>query len=108
MEVNLSVVNGFTPFEYSASDQQFGPKYAYLACLSVAQQALWTNRVPMHEPWPRVLKGDTPAMNDPSDEYKKNVHHEDQFDNQTNSDGLLPIGRVEGDEEIERKDFWRR
>lgn len=108
MEINRPVVTGFTSFNIGSFHVPFVPVYAKIACLSEAEQALWTNRVPMHEPWPRVMKGDTLNINDPSDEYKKNVHHNDQYDNVTTPDGIQPIGRIEGDEEIERKDFWRR
>ena len=107
MEVNSKVVNGFIEFDLTNYDGVL-PKYASPSCLSVAMQALWTNRVPMHEPWPRVLKVDTENINDPTDEYNRNTHHYDQYDNKTSPDGLQPIGVIEGDEEIERKDFWRR
>lgn len=108
MEVNVDVVNGFTPFNLSPFHIPFVPIFASPACLSEAEQALWTNRVPMHEPWPRVLKVDTPKINSQTDEYKKNIHHNDQYDNSTNPTGMQPIGRIEGDEVIDRKDFWRR
>lgn len=107
MEVNGYVVNGFVEFDLT-NYEGVRPKYATTSCLSVAMQALWTNRVPSHEPWPRVLKVDTININDPTDEYNRNVHHNDQYDNISSPDGLLPIGIVEGDEEIERKLFWRR
>jgi hypothetical protein len=109
MEVNQSVVSGFTDFTMSGATLLIAPKYAETACLSVARQALWTNRVPEHEPWPRVMKGDTsPPPNSMNDEYTKNVHHIDQYDNVTSPAGLQPIGRVEGDEVIERGELWRR
>lgn len=109
MQVNQNVVSGFQPFELSSFYIPFVPKYANPSCLSVAMQAPWTNRKPEHEPWPRVMKGDTvPPPNAPNEEYKKNVHHWDQFDNITSPDGLQPIGRVEGDETIQRGEFWRR
>lgn len=109
MQVNQNVVTGFTPFETSSFYVPFIPKYAKQSCLSVAMQALWTNRVPEHEPWPRVMKGDTnPPPNSANDEYKKNTHHWDQYDNITSPEGLEPIGKVEGDENIPRGEFWRR
>lgn len=109
MEVNQSVVDGFTQFDISSTQLAVTPAYASLACLSVAMQALWTNRIPQHEPWPRVMKGDTsPPPNSMNDEYTKNVHHIDQYDNVTSPAGLQPIGRVEGDETIERGELWRR
>ena len=109
MTVNEDVVNGFTPFELSPAEQALAPQYAAVACLSEAMQALWTNRVPKHEPWSRVLKGDsTPPPNAKNEEYKKNVHHHDQYDNTTSPAGIQPIGRVEGDADISRNLFWRR
>lgn len=109
MEVNQGVVSGFTPFDLASFYMPFVPVYAKPACLSEAMQALWTNRVPDHEPWPRVMKGDTtPPPNEKNDEYTKNVHHYDQYDNETSPDGLQPIGKVEGDEDIDRNQFWRR
>lgn len=108
-QVNLPVVTGFTPFEMGTNRAAYAPPYATAACLSEAMQALWTNRVPMHEPWPRVMKGDTnPPPNSKNEEYKKNVHHFDQYDNETSPAGLQPIGRVEGDEDIPRGPLWRR
>lgn len=109
MEVNQNVITGFQPFDLASFYTPFVPKYATPACLSVAQQAPWTNRVPMKEPWPRVMKGDTtPPPNQENDEYKKNVHHWDQYDNRTSPEGLEPIGKIEGDETIKRGQFWRR
>lgn len=109
MEVNNHVISGFEEFDLGPFHDEYMPKYAALSALSQAESALWTNRVPEHEPWPRVMKGDTtPPPNEPNEEYKKNVHHYDQYDNVTSPDGIQPIGRVEGDEKIERNDFWRR
>lgn len=109
MQVNKNVVNGFTEFNLGAGYDDYVPKYASPACLSDAKQALWTNRVPMHEPWARVMKGDTnPPPNSQNSEYKQNVHHYDQYDNQSNPIGIEPIGKIEGDEKIDRGMFWRR
>ena len=107
LEVNQDVVTGFQEFEMLPSEQQIAPKYATPACLSEAMQALWTNRVPDHEPWPRVIKVDE-TINQKTDEYLKNVRHTDQYDNQSSPEGLQSIGRVEGDEDISRNEFWRR
>ncbi len=107
MEVNQSVVTGYTPPALDGAYSSYIPPQATPACLSMAMQALWTNRVPLHEPWPRVLKGDS-TPNAKFDEYKKNVHHLDQYDNMTSPEGLQPIGKVEGDEDITRLEFWRR
>jgi hypothetical protein len=109
MQVNQNVVTGFTSFETNSFYIPFVPVYAKTSCLSNAMQALWTNRVPAHEPWPRVMKGDTnPPPNAKNEEYKKNVHHYDQYDNISSPEGRQPIGKVEGDEDIDRKPFWRR
>lgn len=79
------------------------------AAESDTEIAIWTNRVPQHEPWPRVMKQDS---NDPinamNNGYKNNVDWIDQYDNITSPAGLQPIGRVEGDETIVRGEFWRR
>lgn len=73
------------------------------------KKALWTNRVPEHEPWARVLKQDSDDnVNEQNDGYKNNVDWIDQFDDQTSPDGIEPIGKVEGDETIDRTRFWRR
>ena len=109
MEVNQDVVTGYTPPSLDGAYNSYIPPQATPACLSQAKQALWTNRVPLHEPWPRVLKCDGPIPpNAMTDEYKKNVRHVDQYDNVTSPEGLQPIGRVEGDETIDRLEFWRR
>lgn len=107
MEVNQNVVTGFQEFDMPPSQKSVAPKYASPACLSEAQLALWTNRVPQHEPWPRVMKVDE-TINKQSDEINKNVRHTDQYDNTTSPDGLQPIGRVEGTETIDRGPLWRR
>lgn len=104
--VNSSVVNGFEEFS-STFHVEGVPKYASPACLSDAKKALWTNRVPMHEPWPRVMKVDE-TINEKSDEPNKNVRHTDQYDNVTSPDGLKPIGKTEGTTDIPRGKFWRR
>lgn len=87
---------------------------------SEAVQALWTNRVPEHEPWPRVLKGspmkdpnatqgydDKTNMTyegvDPPERQNVNRHHGNEF-----SDDSAWVGRAEGDEVIERGELWRR
>jgi hypothetical protein len=107
--INQPVVTGFQEFPLNGQEQEYAPKYASPACLSEAKAALWTNRVPAHEPWPRVMKGDTtPPPNAENDEYTKNVRHHDQYDNETSPAGLEPIGKIEGDEKITRNKFWRR
>jgi hypothetical protein len=70
--------------------------------------AAWTNRVPQHEPWPRVLMQDSDdPVNAENDGYKNNVDWIEQYDNEGQA-GREPVGRVEGDETIDRGRFWRR
>jgi hypothetical protein len=69
----------------------------------------WTNRVPEHESWPRVLKQDSDDdINKKNDGYKNNIDWIDQFDNETSPEGREDIGIIEGKEKIERGQFWRR
>ena len=105
--INEEVVRDFENYDERFSNVQ--PPFAQKSCLSLTEISPWTNRVPQHEPWPRVLKqdgGDT--VNEENDGYKNNVDWIDQYDNKTSPEGLKPIGRIEGDEEIERGPFWRR
>lgn len=90
------------------------------AAPSAAVKALWTNRVPAHEPWPRTLKcypqkdpTGTQAYDDPTGMGYENVdvperqdvnrHHINEL-----SDDSAWVGRVEGNEFIERNPLWRR
>lgn len=76
---------------------------------SETEISVWTNRVPTHEPWPRVMKqGTDKPQNQTNDGYKNNAAWVDQYDNSSSSAGSEPIGKVEGDEIIERGIFWRR
>lgn len=96
------------------------PKQAAQASASAADKALWTNRVPEHEPWPRCLKAlpqkdpdgtqtydDDTGMayqnSDVSERHMMNRHHTNEF-----SDESAWVGRVEGNEFIERNPLWRR
>lgn len=73
-----------------------------------AEIAPWTNRVPDHEPWPRVMKQDSDdTVNEENEGYKNNVDWIDQYDNE-GQQGREPIGKTEGDEKTERGKFWRR
>lgn len=98
--VNEHVVNGFEPFEIDPVQSDYLPQYAATSCLSEARMALWTNRVPEHEPWPRGLKGNPDKE---ETDYTKNTNHVDQLDRFDRE-----VGRVEGDETIQRGKFWRR
>jgi hypothetical protein len=76
---------------------------------SASEISLWTNRVPQHEPWPRVLmQNSTDPQNQINVGYKHNVQWVPQFDNTTSPAGMEPIGKVEGDQNIPRGMFWRR
>lgn len=79
------------------------------ALVSGSQITVWTNRVPQHEPWPRVLMQDSgDSINQSNNGYLDNVNWVMQYDNSTSPDGLKPIGKVEGDVTITRGKFWRR
>ena len=70
--------------------------------------APWTNRVPQHEPWPRVMMIDVVAdVNKASDGPDNNVNWIPQYNN-VGKAGREPIGKIEGNETITRNDFWRR
>ena len=71
--------------------------------------APWTNRVPQHEPWPRVLMqdGGDGGQNSQNSGYQDNVDWIEQYDNQGQA-GREDVGKVEGDETVERGRFWRR
>jgi len=72
------------------------------------QLAPWTNRVPQHEPWPRVLMQDSDdTVNSENDGYVNNIDWVEQYDNVGES-GRKNIGKVEGDVTISRGKFWRR
>lgn len=104
--INEEISRDFPDFASVFSSVQ--PTLARKACLSLTEISPWTNRVPQHEPWPRVLKQDGgDEVNEENDGYKNNVDWIDQFNNE-GEEGAKPIGRVEGDEEIERGPFWRR
>lgn len=69
----------------------------------------WTNRVPDHEPWPRVMKIDgDDTQNKPSDGIKDNTAWIDQFTDDGDEDNSGQIGIVEGEYETPRGVFWRR
>lgn len=83
------------------------PRQAALAVPSGAGPAIWTNRVPQHEPWPRTLMGNTEDLNEPSDEHEYNTKHKPQLTD-ASDEGSKNIGRLEGEIAIERGPFWRR
>lgn len=85
----------------------YAPRQAGKAPVSSSRPAIWTNRVPSKEPWPRTLMGDTPNVNDFSEEYERNTSHNPQFTSD-DEEGRKKIGIVDGDEEYVRGPFWRR
>lgn len=105
--INEDIVKDFENYDSRFSNVQ--PPFAEKSCLSLTEISPWTNRVPEHEPWPRVLKQDQgDVVNEENDGYTNNVDWIDQYDNESSPEGLQPIGRIEGDEEIERGPLWRR
>lgn len=87
--------------------EEYKPKQAAPSQVSLTSLAVWTNRMPMHEPWPRVLLVDT-TTNKPTDSYLFNVNHVPQIADLGTEKTSGQIGRLEGDEIIERNPFWRR
>ena len=105
--VNVDVVKDYEQYNEPFEDGQ--PPFSPKSCLSLAEIAVWPNRVPEHEPWARVIKQDSDdPINNENDGYLNNVDSIDQYDNVSSPKGRKPIGKVEGDEAIERNQFWRR
>jgi len=105
---NEFVIKEFDAFDTALDFSDVQPPLAVESTLSLAEIAPWTNRVPRHEPWPRVMKqdgGDT--ENEINEGYKDNTDWVDQYDNVT-PEGREPIGVVEGDFENDRGPLWRR
>lgn len=108
--ININIIVSFGEYAPEAI-RGLQPEKATVSKLSLAEISPWTNRVPLHEPWPRVLKqdkGDADLLNKENEGYKNNVDWIDQFDNVTKPDGREPIGKVEGDQKTERGPLWRR
>lgn len=100
MQINQPVIDAFPQLDLTGAQTGVAPKLALPSCLSEAQIALWTNRVPMHEPWPRVIKLNASKG---EEDYKKNTDHVDQFQPLEKD-----VNRKEGDEIIDRNKLWRR
>lgn len=107
LKVNEDVINGFKPFPIGGFYTSLIPKFASSSCLSDAENAPWTNRVPDHEPWPRVMEVNTKGIDKPTDEYKRNTHHNDQYIDDGGA-ASEAIGVVEGDQTNQRGKYWRR
>ena len=93
----------YPPKQPSGQIDDYKPRQAARAAYSEAQFAVWTNRVPQHEPWPRTLMVDTEGLNGPSEEHHSNTRHNPQYD-----EDHKDAGRVEGEDIIIRGPFWRR
>jgi hypothetical protein len=106
IQVNQAVVAGPPAFPIDNYYIPTLPKAAAVACLSEADSAPWTNRVPQHEPWPRGLMGNNSA-NSPNMESEFNTAHNPQFVDDGGT-GSQSINRVEGTDTLERGQFWRR
>jgi hypothetical protein len=89
------------------SIDEYKPKLAEGSQLSLTSLAVWTNRMPQHEPWARMLLMDE-TVNTSSDSYMYNVNHLPQFDDNGNKETSGEIGKLEGDEITPRNPFWRR
>lgn len=87
--------------------EEYKPKEAEPSQASLTSLAVWTNRIPMHEPWARVLLVDE-TTNGPTDNYHQNVNHKPQIADLGTKGTSGQIGRLEGDEIIQRNKFWRR
>ena len=107
IEVNQSVVTGLPAFPIDNYYLPQIPKIATPACLSEAEPAPWTNRVPGHEPWPRTMMGDTVGANAANPECNYNTSHNPQFVDDGGK-ASESINRVEGTDTITRGQFWRR
>lgn len=102
----------FAHYRYEPANPQgfvdeFAPRLPGQSIESLAQRAVWTNRVPQHEPWPRMMMVDTRHINTATDEHERNVNHNPQFDT-SDMAAANQICRVFGDEEVIRGPFWRR
>lgn len=86
---------------------EYAPKRAARSMSSNAQGALWTNRVPRHEPWPRVLL-ENETTNDFSAGPNSNVRHHPQFSDDGTPETSGKIGKIEELVEYDRNNFWRR
>lgn len=70
-----------------------GPPAASADSAGNAEDTFWTNRVPDHEPWPRVIIGNPSQNTDHSPEYSINDAN---------------VNKVEDGEDLSRGQYWRR
>jgi hypothetical protein len=106
ISVNQAIITGYIPIALDPSYTGVLPKVAAASCLSFTDAAPWTNRTPEHEPWPRVVKCDTPNGG-ANDQVNRNTSHIDQFIDDGGQQSAS-IGRIEGIDMIPRGPFWRR
>ncbi len=89
------------------NSSEYAPRQASKSQVSGSGLAVWSNRVPSHEPWPRVLLSDE-TTNQPTDRVNYNVNHEPQIADDGTEDTSGKIGKLEGEDTIARNKFWRR
>lgn len=89
------------------ASSEYAPRRAARSQASNAGYALWTNRVPLHEPWPRVLM-DNETTNEFSAGPNTNVRHHPQFADDGTPETSGKIGRIDELVEYDRGKFWRR
>lgn len=86
---------------------EYAPVPASPSAYSMAPFALWTNRVPQHEPWARVMLLDE-TTNEPTSGVEHNVNHVPQYDDDGTEDHSGQIGKNDGLQVYNRNPFWRR
>lgn len=107
------ISNANTPFNNQYSEGSDGtiasyrPRMAPPAEPANAISALLPNRIPQHEPWPRMMLVNTDKINKRTDECEYNTRLNPQFDVDS-EEGEKQIGRIDGNEEYHRGLFWRR
>lgn len=111
LDIANATVEGHAQTEEPASPagfiNEYKPRQAAASSPSGAIYAVWTNRVPQHEPWPRTLMVNTENLNTTTDEHEFNTRHNPQF-TEDSEEGRKQIGKIEGETEITRGPFWRR
>lgn len=86
---------------------EYAPRRAEPSQVSNVGLAVWTNRVPSHEPWPRVMLTDK-TTNEPTETVEYNVNHEPQIADDGTEETSGKIGRLDGMVTYVRNKFWRR
>ena len=105
-DANYGEFNG-EPATFSGNVNDYMPRQAGISEQSASELAIWTNRVPQHEPWSRTMMVNTENLNSKTEEHEYNTRHNPQFTDEV-EEGSKNIGRVEGDDDIPRGPFWRR